>query len=183
MKIIGFKNSNTEDLVKYTISLFENKDSEIIDLCEFKNEFTTNSNAFLQKVKEARFLIISLTNDNFLVTIEDWLKKIVNKDAFNDTALFLLYTSDEENEQPKVLTITKAQFSSYGAEVLDTFHLPKFNKNFDSKIGITDIKLSLEFIRKINTIKQNNFNNYFKKVVSTCGIDNTGFENCDASSY
>ena len=183
MKIIGCKNSNYTDLVAYTISLFENKDSDLIDLSEFKTELTTTPNSLLELIKEARFLIILLTSDNDLNTIKDWYEKTANKGTFNDTAVFLLSTSDTNTEYTKLVSHAKLQFTTYGAEVLDTFHLPSFKTNFDSKKGITDIKLSLAFIRKINSIKQNNFNNYFIKKASTCGIDTTGFENCDASNY
>jgi chromate reductase len=183
MKIIGFKNSNHTDFVVYTMSLFENKESHLIDLSEFKNELTTHSNVLLQHIKEAHFLIISLTRDNDLSTIKDWCEKTANKDAFNSTAVFILSTSDTNTENTKLVSHAKLQFTTYGAEVLDTFHLPSFETNFDSKTGLTDIKLSLTFIRKVNAIKQTNFNGYFINRASTCGIDTTGFENCDASSY
>jgi len=183
MKIIGLKNPEHANLVVYTMSLFENKASDLIDLGELKTELTTTSNALLQHIKKARFLVISISNINHLNTIKEWCEKTAHKDVFNHTAIFLLSTSNTNTANSKLVSHAKQQFKTYGAEVLDTFHLPNFKSNFDSKKGITDIKLSLEFIRKINSIKQNNFNNYFKKIAPTCGIDTTGFENCDASNY
>ena len=109
--------------------------------------------------------------------LRDWIKKTSNTDVFKNTAILLLSTSDE------LLPIAKAQFLKYGSEVLNTFYLPTIETTFIPKTGITDIKLSLELIRKVNAIKQNNFTSYFKVKVPTCGVDNTGFENCDVENY
>jgi len=173
MKLIGLANSNTLKLVNYTISLFENKHSEVINLVEFKNV----TNPVISKLKNVKFLIIVLENYADLNTINDF--RTTNINVFKNTSILLLFTTDHLD----MLATAKNQFTTYGATILDTFYLPSYLINFNPIEGITDIKLSLELIRKVNTIKQNNFNNYFKKRISTCGIDNTDFENCDASSY
>jgi len=173
MKLIGLANSNTLKLVNYTISLFENKHSEIIDLSEFKNV----TNPVISKFEDVKFLIIVLENCANLNAIDDF--RTTNKNVFKNTSILLLSTTDHLD----ILATAKNQFTTYGATILDTFYLPSYLTNFNPTEGITNIKLSLELIRKVNIIKQNNFNNYFKKRISTCGIDTTGFENCDASSY
>jgi|GEM_PF-1861636 len=187
MNVIGFSNSTNKQLVKFTISLFTDKNHELIHLNEFENTIDENITILSEKINESRFLIILLTNDSYnssLNSIDNWFEKLPNPELFNNTSILLLSTSNKENEDDEVLESAKEQFSKYGSEIIDTFYLPNFETNFDDEKGITDIKLSLELIRKANTIKQQSkLKYYFKKRVSTCGIDNTGFENCDSSSY
>ncbi len=173
MKIIGLSNHTIQPLVEYTISLFENNHPGIIDIQEFKKETHTLATA----IKASNLVVIGISDTTLLNTIENWLKIASNTDSFKDTAILLLSTSDQ------LLPITKEQFLKYGSEVLDTFYLPTIKTTFIPKTGITDIKLSLELIRKVNVIKQNNFASYFKVKISMCGVDNTGFENCDVENY
>ncbi len=175
MKIIGIGNRATLDFTKYVISFFENKDSECIELNEFKKEITTATD----KIKDAPFIIIALAIDD----LNSWFSNMTDLSIFKDTAFLLLFPSENRPSNSVEIEGISSEFSKYDAEILDTFQLPNFNSNFNIENGISDVKLSLELIRKINSIKQNKFSTYFKKRPSTCGIDNTNFENCDASSY
>jgi len=187
MNVIGVSNSTNKQLVKFTISLFTDKNYELIHLNEFDNSIPESITALSEKINDSRFLIISLTNNSYnssLNSIDNWFKKLPNPELFNNTSILLISTSNKENGDDEVLKSAKEQFLKYGSEIIDTFYLPNFETNFDDENGITDIKLSLELIRKANVIKQQSkLKHYFKKRISTCGIDNTGFENCDSSSY
>lgn len=174
MKIIGIGNKASIGFTEYVVSTFENKDSELIDINEFEKEMTIVSD----KIKGIPFIIIALPIAEF----KRWILSITDTSIFKGTSIFLLTTSNTNSNTTEIERISSV-ITSYGAEIINTFNLPNFNTNFSVQNGVTDVKLSLALIRKINTIKQNKFSTYFKKRPSTCGIDNTNFENCDASEY
>lgn len=179
MNLLGITNSDTKAVVKYIISLFDTKHISTIDFTDFEGK--TNTTA--AKIEDSKFLVIALTNEIGLDTIEQWVSKTPNKTVFENKSILLISLADYSVENTKLTIHADKQFTRVGANLLGTFHLPNYKTNFNFETGITDVKLNLTLMRTINQIKQTNFHNYFIKRASTCGIDNTGFENCDASSY
>lgn len=181
MKIIAIGPHTTLDFTEFTLSLFNNKDSELINATDFEKK--ESHNALANQLKSSPFLIISINHYTIDYIFEHLVAQESTQAIFKKTRVFLLFTSESDSLNTEQITTVVEQFSKHGAEVIGTFQLPKYSINFSAEKGITDVKHSLALIRKVNTIKQTKFTTYFKKRPSTCGIDNTNFENCDASSY
>jgi hypothetical protein len=54
-----------------------------------------------------------------------------------------------------VFLLARAPYS--GAEIIQTFVLPKYGENFDEKQGITNAELKKEFEEKLEKIKKEYF--------------------------
>ena len=95
--------------------------------------------AFLDKIKEADLLVVSMSEHNGNYTtafknIFDWSTRI-NVKIFQDKPMLLLATSPGARGGSSVLEIAKNAFPRYGADIKATFSLPSFNENFDNEKG------------------------------------------------
>lgn len=155
MKIIAFAGSNSsksinKKLVTYASSLFENAEVEILDLRDYQapvfsvdveKEIVKSKEAvaFLEKLKSADLLLISLAENNgnystAFKNIFDWSSRI-EKDVFQNKPLFLMATSPGGRGGKGVLDIAQSNLPRYGANIKSVFSLPLFNENFDVEIG------------------------------------------------
>jgi chromate reductase len=151
MKIIAFggspsKNSINKKLATYAAHLFENAEVEVLDLNDFEMPlFTVDvekeigqhelAKAFLAKIGEADFLVVSLAENNgnysaAFKNVFDWCSRITVK-VFQEKPMLLMATSPGGRGGASVLEIAKNAFPRYGANVKGTFSLPSFNDNFD----------------------------------------------------
>ena len=155
MKIIAFAGSNSsksinKKLVTYASSLFENAEVEILDLRDYQapvfsvdveKEIVKSKEAvaFLEKLKSADLLLISLAENNgnystAFKNIFDWSSRI-EKDVFQNKPVFLMSTSPGGRGGKGVLDIAQSNLPRYGANIKSVFSLPLFNDNFDVESG------------------------------------------------
>jgi chromate reductase len=155
MKIIAFggspsENSINKKLATYAAHLFENAEVEVLDLNDFEMPlFSVDieknigqhelAKAFLAKMEEADFLVVSLAENNgnysaAFKNVFDWCSRITVK-VFQEKPMLLMATSPGGRGGASVLEIAKNAFPRYGANIKATFSLPDFNDNFDVENG------------------------------------------------
>ena len=156
MKIIAFAGSNSQNsinkkLATYAGSLFENVETEVLDLNDFQMPlFSVDiekeigqhplAKAFLDKIASADILVVSLAehNGNYAAAFKnviDWCSRINGK-VFQEKPMLLMATSPGGRGGASVLEIAKNNFPRFGAIIKGTFSLPSFNDNFDSEKGV-----------------------------------------------
>ena len=156
MKIIAFAGSNSQNsinkkLATYAGSLFENVETEVLDLNDFQMPlFSVDiekeigqhplAKAFLDKIASADILVVSLAehNGNYSAAFKnviDWCSRINGK-VFQEKPMLLMATSPGGRGGASVLEIAKNNFPRFGAIIKGTFSLPSFNDNFDSEKGV-----------------------------------------------
>ena len=174
MKILAFGASNSSDsinkkLATYASSLFVNEEVEVIDLIDFtmplfskdkenENGHPQEAFAFLKKIEESDFLIISLAenNGNFNVgfkNIFDWCSRINGK-VFQDKPMLLMATSPGKRGGANVLAIAQKSFPFYGGNIKAVFSLPMFHDFFDSeKFTIKNEELNYKLATIVQSLK------------------------------
>lgn len=151
MKIIAFAGSNSsksinKKLATYASSLFENAEVEILDLRDYQAPLFSvdvekeigqakEAQDFLEKLKSADILVISLAENNgnystAFKNIFDWCSRI-EKDVFQKKPTLLMATSPGGRGGKSVLEVAQSNLPRYGAEIKAVFSLPSFNDNFD----------------------------------------------------
>ena len=155
MKIIAFAGSNStksinKKLATYATSLFDNTETEILDLNDYEMPlFSVDREAvvghpklaqdFLDKLASADYILLSLAenNGNYSAAFKnlfDWCSRIRN-DVFQQKPMLLMATSPGGRGGKRVLEIAEAAFPRYGGDIRATFSLPKFYENFDVENG------------------------------------------------
>jgi chromate reductase len=170
-KIIAFggsssKNSINKKLATYTAGLFKNTTVEILDLNDFEmpvfsvdkeeNGFPKEAQNFLDKIKEADFLVVSLAEHNGAYSaafknILDWTSRINGK-VFQSKSMLLMATSPGARGGQSVLDIAKDRFPRHDANLVAVFSLPSFHDNFDDKNGIINSDLKNELMEIVKSI-------------------------------
>jgi len=168
MNILAFgasasKNSINKQFAHYVADHFEDHEVIKIDLLDYplpiftvdlekSNGFPENVSLFLDKVRAADLIIISMAEHNGSYTtwfknLFDWSTR-VNAQFFKDKKILLLSTSPGERGGIGSLTAAKERFPRHGAQIIATFSLPNFETNFNSSEGILDrdLKNQLEII-------------------------------------
>lgn len=174
MKIIAFAGSNSstsinKKLVTYAAQLFENANSEILDLNRYESPLfsvdvekeigvSEEAQEFLKKLKEADLLIVSLAenNGNYSTAFKnlfDWCSRI-EKEVFQNKPMLLMATSPGARGGKSVLEIAENNLPRYGANIVDVFSLPSFNDNFELESNsISNKELDTELKQKIKKIQ------------------------------
>lgn len=151
MKIIAFAGSNSsksinKKLATYASSLFKNAEVEILDLRDYQALLFSvdiekeigqakEALAFLEKLKSADMLVISLAENNgnystAFKNIFDWCSRI-EKDVFQKKPTLLMATSPGGRGGKSVLEIAQTNLPRFGVDIKAIFSLPSFNDNFD----------------------------------------------------
>ncbi|WP_026705524.1 NADPH-dependent FMN reductase [Flavobacterium soli] len=151
MKIIAFAGSNSsksinKKLATYASSLFKNAEVEILDLRDYQAPLFSvdiekeigqakEALAFLEKLKSADMLVISLAENNgnystAFKNIFDWCSRI-EKDVFQKKPTLLMATSPGGRGGKSVLEIAQTNLPRFGVDIKAIFSLPSFNDNFD----------------------------------------------------
>ncbi len=203
MKILGFAGSNSKksinkSLVHYASSLFEGAQVNLIDLNDFAVEIYS-IDLELEKgipkkiielaglINRVDLLIVSLAEHNGSYTVAfknvyDWLSRIPNQKVFQEKPILLMATSPGARGGRGVLETAQSRFSRDSSQILHTFSLPNFHENFKDA-EISNIKLKMELIKKVNQTKYNHFKMHYKDDSFTCGIDPTKDDCGDAIEY
>lgn len=172
MKIFAFAGSNSstsinKKLVVFSLRSFPNDQINLIDLNDYempifsvdreKNGFPKEASLFLENISDCDAIICSLSenNRNFSVAFKnvfDWCSRI-NPKVFQDKNMFLMTTSPGGFGGGNTMNLAKNIFPAFGANIIQTFSLPKFYDNFNEKLGITNDLLLAEFNDKILDFK------------------------------
>lgn len=177
MKILAFGASNSSRSInkKFVTSVskyYKEADDikEIIDLNDYampvfsidveeKVGIPQEAHDFAAKIDWADFILISFAENNgnynaCYKNIIDWVSRIKGRKIFNNTPVFLLATSPGARGGQSVLDIAANRLPFDGAEVLDTFSLPEFNKNFEEGKGLTNMLLRSQLEAKVRKTKR-----------------------------
>ncbi|AZJ36094.1 NADPH-dependent FMN reductase [Tenacibaculum singaporense] len=150
-KIIAFAGSNSKksinkQLVIYASGLLEETEVSVLDLNDYplpiygvdkemEEGIPENAVIFLEKIKEADGIAVSLAehNGNFTVAFKniiDWMSRIEQK-VWHNKPMLLLSTSPGGRGGASSMAIAKNGFPHMGANVIADFSLPKFYDNFN----------------------------------------------------
>ena len=114
--------------------------------------------AFLSKISEADILVISLAENNAnyaaaFKNIFDWCSRI-NVKVFQNKKMFVMSTSPGGFGGGNSMALAQKNFPAFGADIVESFSLPKFYENFDAENGVIDPELLKELNDKIADFKQ-----------------------------
>ena len=114
---------------------------------------------FAEKIDWADFILISFAehNGNYAAAyknIVDWTSRIKSRKLYGGKPVFLMATSNGARGGQSVLQIAIQRFPFDGAEVLESFSLPEFSKNFEEGKGLTNPLLRSQLEAKIRKTKR-----------------------------
>jgi chromate reductase len=163
--IIAFAGSNSSNsinkqLATYASSLLNNVKVTLLDLNNFdlpiysqdleaKNGIPTNAKFFLEHIKKADGIILSLAENNgaysaVFKNLFDWMSRIEGK-TFYGKPMLLMATSPGARGGQSVLEIAKDRFPRHDAQIISDFSLPSFDANFsEGKIINEDLNTELK---------------------------------------
>ncbi|WP_222984312.1 NADPH-dependent FMN reductase [Flagellimonas meishanensis] len=164
--ILAFAGSNSStsinhQLVKYTISLLENHEHQLLDMTHYpfpmysvddeKQKGFPNSVVELKEsIAQAYGLIISVNEHNsnpsaYFKNVVDWLSRLERK-FLDGKCILLMSTSGGKRGAMGALEVTKNMLPRFGAEICSTFSLPSYHENFDKERGILEESLKKEHL-------------------------------------
>lgn len=172
MRILAFAGSTSStsinrELVKFVLKNFRDEDINFIDLNDYsmpvfsvdleKKGFPDEAHHFLKVIEECDVIICSLAEHNrsysaAFKNIFDWASRI-NVKVFQNKPMLLMSTSPGGYGGGNVMNTAKTFFPQFGAEIKDTFSLPKFYENFDLESGIINPDMLQELNNKIENFK------------------------------
>ena len=160
MKILAFAGSNSKksinrQLANFSANLFNNAQIDQLDLNDYEMPLYSvdkeaeigpqkKATAFIDRISKCDLIVLSLAEHNgsysvFFKNILDWCSR-QNPTLFQKKKMLLLATSPGARGGQSVLDAAKSRFPFLGAEIVGTYSLPEFGKNFDSSKGITNIE-------------------------------------------
>ena len=174
MKILAFAATNSKksinaQLVQHVSSRFNNADIDFVDLNHFEmpiysmdreieNGVPDLAVDFAKKIDASDLIIISFAEHNGTYTtafknIFDWISRIKDRKHFGEKPVFVLATAPGPGGGKNVVAHfeTRAPFS--GANIIQSFCLPKFKETFDIEKGIVDEEKNTEFQEKLSAVK------------------------------
>ncbi|RKS97313.1 NADPH-dependent FMN reductase [Chryseobacterium defluvii] len=172
MRILAFAGSTSStsinrELVKFVLKNFRDEDINFIDLNDYsmpvfsvdleKKGFPDEAHHFLKVIEECDVIICSLAEHNrsysaAFKNIFDWASRI-NVKVFQNKPMLLMSTSPGGYGGGNVMNTAKTFFPQFGAEIKDTFSLPKFYENFDLESGVINPDILQELNNKIENFK------------------------------
>jgi len=177
MKILGFAGSNSSTsinkmLVTSVSKYYKEVDDiiEILDLNDYEvpifsvdreksDGIPAQIEAFANKIDNADFLLVSFAenNGNFNAAyknINDWLSRLPGRKIFNEKPIFIMATSPGKRGGQSVLDIATSRLPFDGAEVIETFSLPEFYKNFEVGKGVISLLHRSQLEAKVRKTKR-----------------------------
>jgi len=172
MKILAFAGSTSStsinrELVKFVLKDFQNEEINLIDLNDFdmpvfsvdreKKGFPDAAHNFLKVIEECDAIICSLAEHNrsysaAFKNVFDWASRI-NVKVFQNKPMLLMSTSPGGYGGGNVMNTAKTFFPQFGADIKDTFSLPKFYENFDFESGVINPDMLKDLKDKIENFK------------------------------
>ena len=175
MKILAFAGSSSrksinKKLVKFAASQFKDADIDLPDLHDYEMPIYSSDREetdgvpakaleFAEKIDAADLILLSLAEHNSSYTtafknIFDWVSRIQGRKHFGGKDIFLMGTATGPGGGKNVVEAFSKRAPFSGAEIVETFILPRFNDNFIEGQGITDPDRAAEFNEKILRVKQ-----------------------------
>ncbi len=173
MKILAFAGSTSStsrnrELVKFVLKSFTSDEINFIDLNDYempifsvdreKKGYPEEARKFLKDIESCDVIICSLAEHNRIYTaafknVYDWASRIEVK-VWQEKPMFLMTTSPGGYGGGNVMEHAKKYFPQFGADIRETFSLPKFDENFDrQKVEITNPELADTLREKIENFK------------------------------
>ncbi|WP_419868575.1 NADPH-dependent FMN reductase [Chryseobacterium sp. CT-SW4] len=172
MKILAFAGSSSStsinrELVKFVLKDFQEHEINLIDLNDYtmpvfsvdleKKGFPDEARQFLNVIETCDVIICSLAEHNrsysaAFKNVFDWASRI-NVKVFQNKPMLLMSTSPGGYGGGNVMNTAKTFFPQSGADIKETFSLPKFYENFDLESGIIQPELLKEIKDKIESFK------------------------------
>jgi len=162
------RNSINKTLASYAAMQLDQISHDIIDLNDFEmpifsvdrekeSGIPSNALLFKEKIVNSDGIIMSLSEHNGSYSaayknIYDWVSRIEGN-MWEDKPIMLLATSPGARGGQSVLEAAKTRLPFQGGNVVTSFSLPSFNKNFSQSEGIVDPQLSNEFSRQLEHFK------------------------------
>lgn len=114
---------------------------------------------FAAHIDWADLILISFAehNGNYSVAyknVTDWVSRIPGRKIYQGARLFLLSTSQGARGGASVLSIATERIPHDGGEVLETYSLPEFGKNFEEGKGVIDPMLRSRLESKVRKTKK-----------------------------
>lgn len=171
-KIIAFAGSNSKtsinkQLATYASGLVDNAEVKLLDLNNYElplygsdyendNGIPENAHKFLEEIKSADGLVLSLAEHNgaystVFKNIFDWMSRIDGK-LWSEKPMLLMATSPGARGGLTVLEIAKGRFPYMGGNIVADFSLPSFYDNF-SEGKITDKDLNDALIAEVKKLE------------------------------
>ena len=154
------RNSINKTLASYAAMQLDQMSHDIIDLNDFEmpvfsvdrekeSGIPQKAQLFKEKIVNADGIIMSLSEHNGSYSaayknIYDWVSRIEGN-MWEDKPILLLATSPGARGGQSVLEAAKTRLPFQGGNVISSFSLPSFNKNFSPSEGIVDPELSQQF--------------------------------------
>jgi len=175
MKILAFSTSGSSTSINKQLLLsvldhFNSGDIELADLNDYemtiynsdkeiKDGIPAKAYEFQERIDQADLIIMAMAEHNGAYTVLfknlfDWMTRIPKRQTFANKKMFLMSTSPGPMGGKISLDIAAKRFPFHGGNVLATFSLPSFQKNFKEGEGITDPTLKLELEKIIEMVKQ-----------------------------
>ncbi len=172
-KLIAFagsnsKNSINKQLAEYAANQINNAELSVLDLNDFElplygidyemeHGIPANAQAFLDLIKSANGIILSLAEHNgayatVFKNIFDWMSRIDGK-LWSNVPMLLMATSPGGRGGATVLDIAKGRFPHMGGNIVAAFSLPSFGQNF-SEEGIVDATLRNDLSKAIGDLQK-----------------------------
>lgn len=172
MKLLAFAGSTSStsinrELVKFVLKSFTGHDVQLLDLNDYemplfstdkeKAGFPKEVHLFLDAIAKSDAIICSMAEHNRNLTAAfkntfDWCSRITPK-VFQSKKMLLLSTSPGGFGGGNAMNIAKNTFPAFGADIIETFSLPKFHENFDLQNGITNPDFLKQLNEKIDSFK------------------------------
>ena len=173
MNILAFGASNSKNSINkqwatYVAKQFSSNTTEILDLNHFplpiysvdteqESGIPENAVKFYDKIKNADFIIISFAENNGNYTaayknLFDWMSRHDIK-MFEDKKMLLLSTSPGGRGGLGVMQTALNFLPHVGANIIASFSLPFFQKNFDVEKGILEDTLKTQFESVLAEVK------------------------------
>ncbi len=174
MKIFAFagtisSQSLNKKLLQHVLSHFEDAEVDYVDLIDYEmpnfsleREKETGvhplAQKFADKIDACDLIIMSLAEYNSSYTAAfkntfDWFSRIRERKHFGEKPVFLLSTAPGPGGGVNVQNHFKERAPRSGAEVIESFVLPKFNENFEEGKGVTNEEKRQELEQKIKNVK------------------------------
>jgi chromate reductase len=163
------RQSINKKLAKYTADQIKNTSLDLLDLNDYEmpiysidkeNETGIPQLAldFKGKIRQADGIIISFAEHNGAYSaafknIYDWVSRI-EADVWLKKPMFIMATSPGGRGGQGVLEMAYARFSRANENLIESFSLPFFDKNFDENEGITDEEINSEYRKTLITFER-----------------------------
>jgi len=152
-------------LVKYTVSLVQQHDIQLINMAErafpmFSEDleraegYSEDLMKLKAEINSADGLILSVNEHNgnpsaYLKNVLDWLSRM-DRNFLEGTKVFLMSTSGGRRGGKGSFTVIEGMLPRFGAEITASFSLPSFYENFGDG-GILDETLRMEHQQALST--------------------------------